>query len=342
MINKKILISVIVFSTLLSTISVYLYQMFYSPNFLINQKDKFLMIEDNMNFNDVRNKLIQDTILNDVLSFSVLSKAMKYNQNIKSGAYKIKSNMSNYSLIKMLRSGNQTPINISFNHARKIEDLAKIITKDLNITNDEFMEFINNKKNNLYGFNTKNIMAMFLANTYEVYWNISIESLFNKMHSEYTKFWNKERINKSNELKMSNIDISILASIVASETLKMDEANTIAGVYINRLKKNMYLQADPTLVYAANDFSIKRVLNKHKKIASPYNTYINKGLPPGPIKLTTKEYIDAVLNYEKHKYIYFCAKDDFSGYHVFATKLSEHNKNAKKFQRALNKRKIYR
>lgn len=342
MINKKILISVIVFSTLLSSISVYLYQMFYSPNFLINQKDKFLMIEDNMNFNDVRNKLIQDTILNDVLSFSVLSKAMKYNQNIKSGAYKIKSNMSNYSLIKMLRSGNQTPINISFNHARKIEDLAKIITKDLNITNDEFMEFINNKKNNLYGFNTKNIMAMFLANTYEVYWNISIESLFNKMHSEYTKFWNKERINKSNELKMSTIDISILASIVASETLKMDEANTIAGVYINRLKKNMYLQADPTLVYAANDFSIKRVLNKHKKIASPYNTYINKGLPPGPIKLTTKEYIDAVLNYEKHKYIYFCAKDDFSGYHVFATKLSEHNRNAKKFQRALNKRKIYR
>ena len=300
------------------------------------------MIEDNMNFNDVRNKLIQDTILNDVLSFSVLSKAIKYNQNIKSGAYKIKSNMSNYSLIKMLRSGNQTPINISFNHARKIEDLAKIITKDLNITNDEFMEFINNKKNNLYGFNTKNIMAMFLANTYEVYWNISIESLFNKMHSEYTKFWNEERINKSNELKMSNIDISILASIVASETLKMDEANTIAGVYINRLKKNMYLQADPTLVYAANDFSIKRVLNKHKKIASPYNTYVNKGLPPGPIKLTTKEYIDAVLNYEKHKYIYFCAKDDFSGYHVFATKLSEHNKNAKKFQRALNKRKIYR
>ena len=300
------------------------------------------MIEDNMNFNDVRNKLIQDTILNDVLSFSVLSKAMKYNQNIKSGAYKIKSNMSNYSLIKMLRSGNQTPINISFNHARKIEDLAKIITKDLNITNDEFMEFINNKKNNLYGFNTKNIMAMFLANTYEVYWNISIESLFNKMHSEYTKFWNKERINKSNELKMSNIDISILASIVASETLKMDEANTIAGVYINRLKKNMYLQADPSLVYAANDFSIRRVLNKHKKIISPYNTYINKGLPPGPIKLTTKEYIDAVLNYEKHKYIYFCAKDDFSGYHVFATKLSEHNKNAKKFQRALNKRKIYR
>ena len=295
-----------------------------------------------MNFNDVRNKLIQDTILNDVLSFSVLSKAMKYNQNIKSGAYKIKSNMSNYSLIKMLRSGNQTPINISFNHARKIEDLSKIITKDLKITNDEFMEFINNKKNDLYGFNTKNIMAMFLANTYEVYWNISIESLFNKMHSEYTKFWNKERINKSNELKMSNIDVSILASIVASETLKMDEANTIAGVYINRLKKNMYLQADPTLVYAANDFSIKRVLNKHKKIASPYNTYINKGLPPGPIKLTTKEYIDAVLNYEKHKYIYFCAKDDFSGYHVFATKLSEHNRNAKKFQKALNKRKIYR
>ena len=143
-------------------------------------------------------------------------------------------------------------------------------------------------------------------------------------------------------MNINKINVSILASIVASETLKMDEANTIAGVYINRLNKNMLLQADPTLVYAANDFSIKRVLNKHKKIISPYNTYINKGLPPGPIRLTPKKYIDAVLNYEKHKYIFFCAKDDFSGYHTFAITLSEHNKNARKFQRALNKRKIYR
>ena len=339
--KKKYVIIVIIFSTLLSTISVYLYQIFFSPNFLINQNDKFLIINDDMNFKNVREKLIQDTILNDVLSFSFLSKSMNYDKNIKTGAYKIKSNMSNYDLIRMLRSGNQTPIYISFNYARKIEDFSKIISKDLKISEYDFMNYINDNKN-IYGFNEQNILSMFLPDTYEIYWNISTENLFKKMNIEYNKFWNKKREDKLNKLNINKINVSILASIVASETLKMDEANTIAGVYINRLNKNMLLQADPTLVYAANDFSIKRVLNKHKKIISPYNTYINKGLPPGPIRLTPKKYIDAVLNYEKHKYIFFCAKDDFSGYHTFAITLSEHNKNARKFQRALNKRKIYR
>ena len=342
MINKKILISVIVFSTLLSSISVYLYQMFYSPNFLINQKDKFLMIEDNMNFNDVRNKLIQDTILNDVLSFSVLSKAMKYNQNIKSGAYKIKSNMSNYSLIKMLRSGNQTPINISFNYARRIEDLAPIITNKLKINEDEFMNYIELNENNLYGFNRNNILSMFLPDTYQVYWNITVKELFERMYKEHSKFWNNKRKDKLKKLGLEIIDFSTLASIVSSETNNIDEAKKIAGVYINRLRNNMLLAADPTLIYAANDYSIKRVLNKHKKIKSPYNTYINRGLPPGPIKMSSKKMIDATLDYNNHDFFFFCLKDDFSGYHVFATKLSEHNKNAKKFQRALNKRKIYR
>ena len=150
--KKKYVILVIIFSTLLSTISVYLYQIFFSPNFLINQNDKFLIINDGMNFKNVREKLIQDTILNDVLSFSFLSKSMNYDKNIKIGAYKIKSNMSNYDLIRMLRSGNQTPIYISFNYARKIEDLSKIITKDLKISEYEFMNYINDNKN-IYGFN---------------------------------------------------------------------------------------------------------------------------------------------------------------------------------------------
>ena len=339
--QKKYVIIVIIFSTLLSTISVYLYQISFSPNFLINQDDKFLIINDNMNFKNVREKLIQDTILNDVLSFSFLSKSMNYDKNIKTGAYKIKSNMSNYDLIRMLRSGNQTPIYISFNYARKIEDFSKIITKDLKMTELDFMNYINDNKN-IYGFNKQNILSMFLPDTYEIYWNISTENLFKKMNNEYNKFWNKKREDKLNKLNINKIDVSILASIVASETLKMDEANTIAGLYINRLNKNMHLQADPTLVYAANDFSIRRVLNKHKKIISPYNTYINKGLPPGPIRLTPKKYIDAVLDYEKHEYIFMCAKDDFSGFHAFAITLEEHNKNARKFQRTLNARKIYR
>ena len=162
------------------------------------------------------------------------------------------------------------------------------------------------------------------------------------MYSEYKKFWNSERIAKLENINLNEKEAIVLASIVASETRMLDEADRIAGLYLNRLKRNMRLQADPTLVFAANDFTIRRVLNNHKKIKSPYNTYIHKGLPPGPIRLTSKEYIDAVLNYEKHEYIYMCAKEDFSGYHAFATNLADHNKNARKFQIALNLKQIYR
>ena len=162
------------------------------------------------------------------------------------------------------------------------------------------------------------------------------------MENEYNNFWNDARKAKAKKINLSEIEVGILASIVQAETNHLDEASNIAGVYINRLNKKMYLAADPTLVYAHNDFSIKRVLNIHKKINSPYNTYRNKGLPPGPINMPEKTFIDAVLNYNNHNYYFFCAKDDFSGYHVFATNLKEHNRNAKKFHRALNKRKIYR
>ena len=162
------------------------------------------------------------------------------------------------------------------------------------------------------------------------------------IRDRYKRFWNDNRKKKLNNTNLDQNEAIILASIVASETRKIDEADRIAGVYINRLNMNMRLQADPTLVFAANDFTIRRVLNKHKRIKSPYNTYINKGLPPGPIRVAPKDYIDAVLNYERHKYIFFCAKEDFSGYHSFATNLADHNRNAREFQRALDKRNIYR
>ena len=340
--KKKILIPLIVFSTLLSTTSVYTYQMLFSPNFLINQPDKMIIIEDNTDFKTLTNQLIEDTLLNDIISFSFLSKLMKYSENVKEGNYKVKMNMSNYDLISMLRSGNQTPINITFSYSRKINDLAQNISQKLKISEKELMDYI--IKNGLanYGFDTQNIIGMFLPDTYEVYWDITPKKLLDKMKEEYDKFWNSERIRKLKRVNLSKNEVITLASIVASETNKIDEADRIAGVYINRLRKKMLLQADPTLIFAANDFSIRRVLNKHKKIKSPYNTYMNKGLPPGPIRLSPKKYIDAVLNFEDHRYIYFCAKDDFSGYHEFAITLSEHNKNARKFQKALNKRKIYK
>ena len=340
--KKKILIPLIIFSTILTTGSVYTYQMLYSPNFLINADDKFIIIEENTDFNELIKKLEDDTLINDILSFSFLSKLMEYQENIKIGAYKVKMNMSNYEMITMLRSGNQTPIKLTFSYARKIEDLAEKITTKLKMSKDDLLNYLNENINNYNGFKKTDIISIFLPDTYEVYWNISPEKLTNKMYSEYKKFWNEERLSKLDKINLNQKEAIVLASIVASESRMLDEADRIAGLYINRLNRNMRLQADPTLIFAANDFTIRRVLNKHKKIKSPYNTYIHRGLPPGPIRLASKKYIDAVLNYEKHNYIYMCAKEDFSGYHAFATNLSDHNRNAKKFQIALNMRKIYR
>ena len=340
--KKKILIPLIIFSTILTTGSVYTYQMLYSPNFLINADDKFIIIEENTDFNELIKKLEDDTLINDILSFSFLSKLMEYQENIKIGAYKVKMNMSNYEMITMLRSGNQTPIKLTFTYARKIEDLAEKITTKLKMSKDDLLNYLNENINNYSGFKKTDIISIFLPDTYEVYWNISPEKLTNKMYSEYKKFWNEERLSKLDKINLNKKEAIVLASIVASESRMLDEADRIAGLYINRLNRNMRLQADPTLIFAANDFTIRRVLNKHKKIKSPYNTYIHRGLPPGPIRLASKKYIDAVLNYEKHNYIYMCAKEDFSGYHAFATNLSDHNRNAKKFQIALNMRKIYR
>ena len=340
--KKKILIPLIIFSTVLTTCSVYIYQMLYSPNFLINSKEKFIIINEKTEFNKLIKSLERDTIINDILSFSVLSKIMEYQENIKEGAYKVNTNMSNYDMITMLRSGNQTPINITFSYARKINDLAEKITKKLKMSDDDLVNYLYDNIEDYNDFNKLDIISIFLPDTYEVYWNISPKKLTEKMYSEYKKFWNKERLIKLDKINLEQKEAIVLASIVASESRMLDEADRIAGVYMNRLNRNMRLQADPTLVFAANDYTIRRVLNKHKRIKSPYNTYIHKGLPPGPIRLASKNYIDAVLNYEKHNYIFMCAKEDFSGYHAFATNLTDHNRNAKKFQKALNLRKIYR
>ncbi len=340
--KKKILIPLIIFSTILTTCSVYTYQMLYSPNFLINSEDKFIIIEEGTDFNRLIKKLEDDTLINDILSFSFLSKIMEYQENIKIGAYKVKMNMSNYDMITMLRSGNQTPIKLTFSYARKIDDLAEKITNKLKISKEDLLNYLLENIENYEGFKKEDIISIFLPDTYEVYWNISPKKLTDKMYSEYKKFWNNDRLEKLKKINLNQKEAIVLASIVASESRMLDEADRIAGLYINRLNRNMRLQADPTLVFAANDFTIRRVLNKHKKIKSPYNTYIHRGLPPGPIRIASKKYIDAVLNFEKHNYIYMCAKEDFSGYHAFATNLSDHNRNARKFQIALNNRKIYK
>jgi len=355
--NKTLLLSIIIFSTLLTTFSVYFYQIFFTPNFLINNSGKKIYINDAMNFKDLQHTLLENGYVHDLLSFSFLAKIMKYNENIKPGAYIVESNMSNYNLIKKLRSGNQTPVEITFNNVKNLKELADKITQNINLTPTDFLEYVYN--GNWYNsinlkpnyqkigllkskFNLENILLLFLPDTYEVYWNISEKFLVEKMKTQYDVFWNSNRIKKAQDINLSNIEVGILASIIQAETNHVDEAPIIAGVYINRLRKKIPLQADPTLIFAHGDYSITRVLNIHKKINSPYNTYKNRGLPPGPINLPEKGFIDAVLNYTQHNYYFFCAKDDFSGYHVFSDNLKEHKKNAKKFQKALDKLKIFK
>lgn len=341
--RKIFILAMVVFSVLLTSFSFYFYQMFYGANILIEQADTSITIEYGEGFDEVRNMFYDANIINDPISFSFVSKTMGYQKSVKPGVYYLKSGMSNIEAVRMLRAGDQRPVRITFNNIRLKPELAEKITDNTGIEPEAFEELLNDDAFLAeYGVSSENVMTLFLPNTYEVYWTIKAKELFSKMAEEHKKFWTADRIAKANAIGLTPIQVSILASIVQAESIKDDERPTIAGLYLNRLQKNIALQADPTLVFALADFTIQRVLNEHKRVQSPYNTYLNRGLPPGPINLPTISSIDAVLNYEKHDYIYMCAKEDFSGYHRFAKTLVQHNKNAALFQKALNERRIFR
>jgi UPF0755 protein len=243
----------------------------------------------------------------------------------------------------MLRAGLQEPVKVTFNNIRYLDQLAKKVSSQIEAEPDSIMKLLENKSFiEKYGFNENTIKCMFLPNTYEFWWNTDAHGFFSKMNQEYETFWNDDREKKAKNLGFTRHEVSTLASIIEEETRKESEKSRIAGVYINRLNKGIRLQADPTVKYAMGNFNIKRVVKNHLTIDSPWNTYKYAGLPPGPIRIPSIKSIDAVLNHEKHDYLYFCAKDDFSGYHVFAKTLSQHNKNARLYQRALNRRKIFR
>ncbi|TVP48791.1 MAG: endolytic transglycosylase MltG [Mongoliibacter sp.] len=341
--TKFLLVFIITFSVLLSSLSFYFYQAFFSPNALVDKEEgRMIRIPSNATFQMVVDILDKTDVINDVLTFSFVSKVMKYQENVKPGLYTIPAKTNNLNLVKLLRSGRQTPVMVTFNNVRVKEDLAEKITRNLEINEQQFLDLLTDSVNiRKFGFEEETIMAMFIPNSYEVWWNTSAEKLFDRMYNEYNKFWTEERKNKASQLGLSPNEVSTLASIVQAETQKADERPKVAGVYLNRLKINMPLQADPTLVFAVGDFNIKRVLNVHKEIESPYNTYKYAGLPPGPINLPEITALEAVLNYEDHAYLYFCAKEDFSGYHAFATNLTEHLSNARRYQAALNRSKIY-
>ncbi|MFB2117569.1 endolytic transglycosylase MltG [Parapedobacter sp. 2B3] len=323
------------------TVAYKYYRSFFAPNVTVDAN--YLYIYTHWDFEDVMTSIGELHAVEDTAAFRWAAVKMEYPSRVKPGKYKLEPGMNNRTLINRLGGGFQEPVKLRFENVRLKENLASVLAKQLEPDSISFINLLNDDSlATHFGFDVRNFLSMFVPNTYEFYWNTSPAQFADRMHNEYEKFWTDERRQKAEAINLDPQEVAVLASIVKGEALHTDEMPTIAGLYLNRLRKGMLLQADPTVIFANNDFSIRRVLYRHLRTDSPYNTYLYRGLPPGPIMMPSIASIDAVLNYKQHDYIYMCAKDDFSGYHNFAVTQAEHNINARKFQQALNERNIKR
>ncbi len=339
--NKKIFKTVLLIVLLSAAIIGFIiYNQVFSGNTKFSEKEVFVNIPTNSKYEDV--KKIIDPYIDNMDKFEFIAKKRSYNNNIKSGRFLLKSGMSSFALVTSLRQN--ITVKLAFNNQERIEDLAgrvgsQIEADSLSVLNS-FKEPAFLAKN---GLTEDDVLAICLPNTYEMYWNTSAEKFRDKMLKEYQNFWTSERIAKAKAQNLTPIQATILASIVHKESVKKDERPTIASVYLNRMKIEMLLQADPTAIYAAkkaqNDFTIviKRVLDKHTALASPWNTYYVNGLPPGPIAMPDVTALEAVLNPKTTDYLYFCASVEKFGYHEFATTLAEHNVNGDKYHEWISK-----
>ncbi|MBC6697889.1 endolytic transglycosylase MltG [Hymenobacter sp. BT190] len=323
---------------ILITFSYYFYQVFFTPN-VETKMPTYVLVRRGQTAKSVLDSVEATGAIVDKLSLRFVAKVMKYEKLVKPGRYELKNGYTNRELINALRTGRQSPLKLTFQNIRLREDLAQKLNTAIDARPGQFDSLLSSSSyTKSLGFDTTSIMTMFIPNTYELYWNSTPDNLMQRMKKEYEKFWTPARDAKRKALNLSRAEVSTLASIVEAEQQQhADERPRVAGVYLNRLKRGMKLQADPTVVYANNDFTIKRVLNVHLTKDSPYNTYKYAGLPPGPINLPSIASIDAVLNPESHAYLYFCAKEDFSGYHAFARNEQEHLVNARRYQAALTR-----
>ena len=341
--GKKIFWAFLLMLCLGLSITVYeLYKTIFSSNVILkNKQSGFLYIPSHATYSEVIEILKKKEILLNIESFDWLASRLDYKNHVHPGKYKLKPHMSNKDLIILLKSGRQTPVKITINNIRTKEELISKISKLVEADSTNLIQLLTSKEFlKPYALDPTNALSLIMPNSYEVYWNTDATKLLNKIGNNYLKFWNQERKQKAQNMELTPAEIIVLASIVEKETNKNAEKPEIAGVYINRLKSGRKLEADPTLVFASGDFNIRRVLNIHREIDSPYNTYKYEGLPPGPICMPSAASIDAVLNYEKHHFMYFCAKPDFSGFHQFSRTFEEHLIVARKFRKELGKRNI--
>lgn len=317
------------------------YRTIWSSNFHI-AKPVYIYIDEQKDWNKLCQQLCDSAGCLHINNFKILAGWMHYTDHLRTGRYEVRPGMSNIELIRALRSGQQSAIRFTFNSMRTIEEFAEKADQQLMLDGNQILHYLNDSLwCDSIGFDNQTIIAMLIPNTYELYWNISPEAFMQRMKKEYDAFWNESRRAKATEIGLTPIEVSTLASIVEEESAVVDEYPIIAGLYINRLKRGMPLQADPTVKYASGNFALQRILNIHLEIDSPYNTYKHEGLPPGPIRIPSTQGLNAVLNYRQHNYLYMCAKEDFSGRHNFAATLSEHNRNADRYRAELNKRKIF-
>lgn len=344
---KRILLGIVLFGLIGGGIFAYMiYGTFFTPNTSFNNEEAFIYIPSNASENDIIKQM--SPVLKDIDAFKSAAKRKGYLDNIKAGKYKVMKGMNNNEIVNSLRSGN-LPVKVSFNNQESVYDLAGRIAGQIEADSVSLVKVFTDidflKAN---GFNDDNLISPYIPNSYEFFWNTSATGFRDRMLTEYKRFWNESRLEKAKKIGLQPNEVIALASIVHKETAKVDERPTVAGVYLNRLRTRMLLQADPTVIYAIKketgnfDTIIKRVLYKDLEMNSPYNTYKYGGLPPGPIAMPDITAIDAVLNPKKHNYYYFVANVEKFGYHMFAENLAQHNRNKEQYIRWINAQKINR
>ncbi|MFM9908676.1 MAG: endolytic transglycosylase MltG [Chitinophagaceae bacterium] len=334
--KRKIIIGSLI---ILATVVAYFGWLFFSGTTQFPEKSKYLFIQTNKaSYGEVLQTLKDSQFINNETAFNFLANRMKLQEKIKAGRYEITKGMSLLDIARLLKNGKQTPLNLVIIKLRTKEDLAAFIGKRFECDSTDIIHFLNNADSlKPYELDSNTVMTGIFPNTYQLFWNSTPSIVFKKLFAESASVWTKERIQLATVHELTPTAVYILASIVEEETRAKEEKGNMASVYINRYKKGMRLQADPTVKFALRNFGLKRIYEKHLTVESPYNTYRNAGLPPGPICTPSLETIDAVLNSPATNYLYFVAKSDFSGRHVFSETYEEHLKNAREFQQALDK-----
>lgn len=318
------------------------YYYLFAPQFH-PRKTVYVYIDRDDTADSVYNKVRQEGKPGSLAGFRWMAKYKEYERHIHTGRYAIHQGEDIYHVFSRLYRGYQEPINLTIGSVRTMDRLARNVGRQLMIDSAEIAQNMNDSLfQQQLGYTKETMPSLFIPDTYQVYWDMSVEDFFDRMKKEHERFWNKDRLAKASAIGMTPIEVCTLASIVEEETNNTQEKPMVAGLYINRLHIGMPLQADPTIKFALQDFGLRRITNAHLNADSPYNTYRNTGLPPGPIRIPSTTGLDAVLNYSKHNYIYMCAKEDLSGTHNFASNYTEHMKNARKYWNALNERKIFK